>query len=197
MSGSSTGAFGNEGAGAFFPGFLPQRDSPARINAELTRPGLTVLPRVRMMRASSTQPMTPKREHLLPNVADHHERLWDLTQEHRETHGLGAIVFTRDDAEITTGRLECEYWPMEKLRDCLRQLDEYDESVYRWLKQAEESDALPVVVFAPGSSPGTLDLTVHTMTQAHRKLAPLKPATFPRCLSETSSGLDLLRHGRF
>jgi len=112
--------------------------------------------------------MVSKRDSLLLRVADHYERLWDYTQERRETQGLGAIVFTHEDAEISTSHLECEYWPMGRLRDCLRQLDEYDESVYRWLRQAEECDALAVVVFSSGANPGTLDLTFHTMTQAHR-----------------------------
>jgi hypothetical protein len=112
--------------------------------------------------------MTTKRDTLLLKVADHYKRLWEMTREQREAQGMGAIVFTHEDAEITSSRLECEYWPMGRLRDCLRQLDEYDESVYRWLRQADECDGLPVVVFSPGSKAGTLDLTFHTMTQAHR-----------------------------
>lgn len=112
--------------------------------------------------------MISKRESLLLKVADQYERLWGLTRERREEQGIGAIVFMHEDAEISTNRVECEYWPMGKLRDCLRQLDEYDESIYRWLLQADETDGLPVVVFSPGEHPGTLDLSFHTMTQAHR-----------------------------
>ena len=112
--------------------------------------------------------MNTKRDSLLLKVADHYQHLWAMICEHRKDQGLGAIVFTDEDAEITSGRVDCEYWPMGRLRDCLRQLDEYDESVYRWLRQAEACDGLPVVVFSPGSKAGTLDLTFHTMTQAHK-----------------------------
>jgi hypothetical protein len=106
-----------------------------------------------------------KRDELLIRVADNYGRLRDYRENRMRCDGLGALVFLNQEAEISESRIDCEYWTMGKIRDCLRQLDEYDERVYRWLREADDIDALPVVVFSPGEHPGTLDLTFHKMMQ--------------------------------
>jgi len=110
--------------------------------------------------------MENKRDELLIRVADNYGRLRNYREDRRKRDGLGALVFLDQEAEISESRIDCEYWTMGKIRDCLRQLDEYDERVYRWLREAEHTAALPVVVFSPGECPGTLDLTFHMMMQS-------------------------------
>lgn len=101
---------------------------------------------------------------LLGSVAKNFDSLMRYSQENTRELGRGALVFFEDQLEGTGPHPGCEYWTMGKLRDCLRQLDEYDECVYRWLLEAEAHDALAVVVFSPGTRPGTMDMSFHTMT---------------------------------
>jgi hypothetical protein len=112
--------------------------------------------------------MENKRDELLIRVADNYGRLRGYREDRMRCDGLGALVFLSEGAEISESRVDCEYWTMQKIRDLLRQLDEYDERVYRWLREADDIDALPVVIFTPGQLPGTLDLTFHKMMQSPR-----------------------------
>jgi hypothetical protein len=105
-----------------------------------------------------------KRVCLLDRVNSNFGLLRTYTCRRRQENGLGALVFFREDAEISRRRIDCEYWSVGRLRDCLRQLDEYDEVVYRWAREAVESDSLPVVLFTPGERPNTITVAFHTMT---------------------------------
>ena len=105
-----------------------------------------------------------ERECLLDRVTMNFGLLRRYTSSRRQENGLGAVVFFREDAEISRQKIDCEYWSVGRLRDCLRQLDEYDEVVYRWAREAVESDSLPVVVFGPGERPNTISLAFHTLT---------------------------------
>ncbi len=109
--------------------------------------------------------MENRRDELLIRVADNYGRLRGYRDDRMRCDGLGALVFLNEEAEISESRIDCEYWSLQKIRGFLRQLDEYDERVYRWLMEADDIDALPVVVFTAGQRPGTLDLTFHKMMQ--------------------------------
>jgi len=101
---------------------------------------------------------------LMTSVVHHFDRFLRYAQDSGRELGLGAIVLFEADVDPGDEMLGSEYWTMGKIRESLRQLDEPDECVYRWLRDAHEGESLPLVVFSPGTKPGTMVMTFHTMT---------------------------------
>ena len=101
---------------------------------------------------------------VMTSVVHRFERLLRYAHESERELGLGAIVLFETDLDPADEMLGGEFWTMGKIRESLRQLDEPDECVYRWLRDSQESESLPLVVFSPGSKPGTMVMTFHTMT---------------------------------
>jgi hypothetical protein len=101
---------------------------------------------------------------LMTSVVHRFDRLLRYAQDSERELGLGAIVLFETDLDPGDETLGGEYWTMGKIRESLRQLDEPDECVYRWLRDAREGESLPLVVFSPGTKPGTMVMTFHTMT---------------------------------
>jgi len=101
---------------------------------------------------------------LITSLVHHFERLLRLAQDSERELGLGAIVLSEADVDLADEMLGSEFWTMGKIRESLRQLDEPDECVYRWLRDAQDGESLPLVVFSPGAKPGTMVMTFHTMT---------------------------------
>jgi hypothetical protein len=101
---------------------------------------------------------------LMTTVVHRFDRLLQHAQESERELGLGAIVLFEADVDPDDETLGGEYWTMGKIRESLRQLDEPDESVFRWLRDAREFESLPLVVFSPGAKSGTIVMTFHTLT---------------------------------
>jgi hypothetical protein len=101
---------------------------------------------------------------LMTSVVQRFDRLLRYAHDSERELGLGAIVLFETDVDPGDEMLGGEYWTMGKIRESLRQLDELDECVYRWLRDACDGESLPMVVFCPGTKPGTMVMTFHTMT---------------------------------
>jgi hypothetical protein len=101
---------------------------------------------------------------LMTSVVHRFDRLLRHALESEREVGPGAIVLFENDLNLADDMLGGEFWTMGKIRESLRQLDEPDECVYRWLREAHEGESLALVVFSPGLSPGTMIMTFHTMT---------------------------------
>lgn len=100
----------------------------------------------------------------MTSVVRRFEQFRSYAHESERELGLGAVVLFESDMNPSDEMLGSEFWTMGKIRESLRQLDEPDECVYRWLRGALESDSLPLLVFSPGSKPGTMEMTFHTLT---------------------------------
>lgn len=101
---------------------------------------------------------------LMTSVVHRFDRLLRHAHASGQELGLGAIVLFEADMDPADEMLGGEYWTMGKIRESLRQLDEPDECVYRWLRDARDGESLPLVVFSPGAKPGTMVMTLHTLT---------------------------------
>jgi len=81
---------------------------------------------------------------------DEFRALW---LDHVRDKGLGALVFSLDEVSGDEDEIQCEYWTLSELRDYVRRMQECDEVVYTWLKNAEHAGGYPIVIFSRGSEP--------------------------------------------
>ena len=67
--------------------------------------------------------------------------------------GPGALVFRRSSIRREDGKLRFEFWTMAEMRRRLRELGEFDEFVYGWLRTMKEVQGFGIVIL--GEADGT------------------------------------------
>jgi hypothetical protein len=83
---------------------------------------------------------------ILEATQRHFDELRTLWRKHLRADGLGVLVFESGDHPAQDDALECEYWTLGALRAALREHEENDEVVYRYLQLATTGEGFPVVI---------------------------------------------------
>ncbi len=98
------------------------------------------------------------------------DAFFDVWKSNMDRGALGALVFVSRDSEGSPGAIECVYMTLTELRDYFAAVDGTHASAYRWVKQAESVNGIPVVILQ-GFNPVVLPSLAgwHRTSQAGQK----------------------------